>query len=325
MEGTFVNLVFGLPDRPENRRLVEGLREGDVLEVEMSVGPALRFQVSGKQQVPPGDITILSQRRPGLTLLLVGGEPRWAVTASPISEILPLFTAMGRAPIGLPVQVGPTRLTVGSVELRWSGPGIPGDFVGVVIQFDLENTGKEPLAIEQFEMYLIDAAKRRYQPTILEGVALPAGRIAPGGTTTGLVAYLIPRNSTEGIIVWRFNPLPGRTAPVEVEFELPRPTPTPEPEALLQIEVQSAEWLSEGQVLLIRGGIGNLGEQPVTLEATEIKLIGTEGRQIRLVQASPALPWMVPAGRNLAFELQFELPAPGSLILQIGKQRFQIR
>ncbi|GBD07905.1 hypothetical protein HRbin22_00131 [Candidatus Thermoflexus japonica] len=325
MEGTFTNLVFGLSDRPETRRLVEGLREGDVLEVEMSAGPALRFQVSGRQQVRPEDTAILSQHRPGLTLLLVGGEPRWAVTASPLPEMPPALLTTGRVPIGLPVQVGSIRLVLTGVEPRWSGPGIPGDFVGVVLRFEMAHTGEAPLAIERFEMNLIDAAGRRYQPTPLENVPIPSGRIAPGSTVSGQVAYLIPRNSAEGVLIWQFNPLPGRAAPVEVEFELPRPTPTPEPETLLQIQIQSAQWMPEGQVLVIRGGIGNPGEQPVTLEAAEVELVGPEGQPAPLVEASPALPWMIPAGRNLGFELRFAFSTPGAAVLRIGRERFQIR
>ncbi|GEM_PF-962819 len=325
MEGTFTNLVLGLSDHSQTRRLVEGLQEGDILEVEMSAGPALRFQISGKQQVRPEDTAILSQHRPGLTLLLVGGEPRWAVMASPLLEASPSFLAAGRVPMGLPVQVGPIRLTVVSVEPRWSGPGIPGDFVGVVIRFEIAHTGKEPLAIERFEMDLLDAAGRRYQPTILESVPLPSGRIAPGSPIDGQVAYLVPRNSTAGVLIWRFNPLPGQTTPVEVEFEVPRPTPTPEPASLLQIQVQSAQWLPEEQALLIRGGIGNPGEQPVSLEATEVELIGPDGQRVPLVEASPALPWIIPAGRNLGFELRFASSVPGPAILRIKKERFQIR
>ncbi len=325
LEGTLANLVFGLPDRPETRRLVEGLQEGDLLEVEMNAGPVLRFQVSGKQQVRPEDTAILSQRRPGLTLLLVGGEPRWAVTASPLLEAAPVMLAGGKVPIGFPVQVGPLRLTVRDVMPRWSGPGIPGDFMGVVIAFEVVHTGAEPMAIERFEMNLIDAAGRRYQPTMLEGVPVPSGRIAPGGTVEGRVAYLIPRNSGEGVLVWRFNPLPGQAAPVEVEFEIPSPTPTPEPQALLQIQVQSAQWLPERQALIVRGGIGNPGDRPATLEATEVELRGPEGQPLPLLEVSPAFPWLIPAGRNLGFELQFAASAPGPAILRIGTQRFQIR
>lgn len=325
MEGTFANLVLGLPDRPENRRLVEGLREGEILEVEMNAGPVLRFQVSGRQQVQPEDTEILDQHRPGLTLLLVGGESRWAVTASPLPERPAAFLAMERVPIGLPVQVGPIRFTAQGVEPRWSGPGIPADFIGVVLRFELIHTGQEPLSFERVEWSLVDAAGRRYQPTVLEGVPIPSGQIAPGGTVEGQVAFLIPRNSAEGILVWRFNPLPGRLAPVEVEFELPRPTPTPEPKALLQVQIQSAQWLPAEGVLILRGGVGNPGGQPVTLEATEVELIGPEGQPVPLQEASPALPWVIPAGRNLGFELRFALSAPGPATLRIGRERFQIR
>jgi hypothetical protein len=86
MEGTVVNQVFGLPGRPETRRLVEDLQEGDPIEVEMSAGPVLRFEVVGKQPVQPTDVDILAQHRPGLTLLLTGGEPRWAVIAAPLAQ-----------------------------------------------------------------------------------------------------------------------------------------------------------------------------------------------------------------------------------------------
>ncbi|MFN3929859.1 MAG: hypothetical protein ACK4OK_09535, partial [Thermoflexus sp.] len=230
-----------------------------------------------------------------------------------------------RAPLGLPVQVGPIRLTARSVEPRWGGPGIPGDFVGVVIRFELIHTGDEPLALEGFEMSLVDAAGRRYQPTPLEGVPIPSGRIAPGGTVEGQVAFLVPRHSAEGVLIWRFNPLPGRGSPAEIELELPRPTPTPAPEARLQIQVQSARWLPEERALIVQGGIGNLGEQPVTLEAAEVELIGPEGQPVPLIEASPALPWMIPAGRNLGFELRFALPTPGPATLRIGRERFQIR
>ncbi|WP_376788886.1 hypothetical protein [Thermoflexus sp.] len=325
MEGTFANLVFGLPDRPETRRLIEGLREGDLVEVEMSAGPALRFQVSGRQQIRPEDTAILSQHRPGLTLLLVGGEPRWAVTASPLLEGPAELLTAGRVPIGLSVQMGSIRLTLKSAEPRWSGPGIPADFVGVVLRFEIVHAGGEPLALEGFEMNLVDAAGRRYQPTPLEGVPVPSGRIAPGGMVSGQVAYLVPRNSAEGVLVWQFHPFPGRTAPVEVEFELPRPTPTPEPEAMLQIQIQSAQWMPEEQALVIRGGIGNPGDQPVTLEATEVELVGPEGQLVPLMEASPALPWVISGGRNLGFELRFALSTPGPLVLRIGRERFQIR
>lgn len=325
MEGTFTNWVFGLPDLPENRRLVEGLQEGDAIEVEMNTGPALGFEVVGKQQIQPEDTSLLAQHRPGFTLLLVGGEPRWAVIASPRLELPASPLETGRVPIGVPLQVGPVRLVVRGVEPRWSGPGIPADFVGVVLDVEMTLTGAEPLAVERMEMRLVDAAGRRYQPTALEGVPLPSGRLAPGGALQERIAFLIPRNSAEGILGWRFNPLPGQAAAAEVEFELPPPTPTPAPEGLLRVQIQSVEWLPGERALVIQGGIGNPGDQLILLEETEVALTGPDGERVPLLEASPAWPWQIPAGRNLAFELRFAMAAPGPSVLQIGAQRFQIR
>ncbi|WP_448605225.1 hypothetical protein [Thermoflexus hugenholtzii] len=325
MEGTVVNPVFGLPGRPETRRLVEGLQEGDPIEVEMTTGPALRFQVAGKQPVQPTDVEILAQHRPGLTLLLTGGDPRWAVIAMPLAQTPVLWETAGRVPIGVPVQVGSVRLTVSSVEMRTEGPDIPAESVGVLVRFELDHSGEMPLSLEGAEILLIDASGRRYQPVPLGEVPRPAGQVRPGGTFSGVVAFLLPRGRATGVLAWRFNPMPGRLMPVEVEFELPRPTPTPPPEARLQIQIQSAQWSAEEGTLVIRGGVGNTGDQPVTLAAEEVELIGSEGQPIPLLNASPALPWTIPAGRTLGFELRFALADREAVMLRIGAARFQIR
>jgi hypothetical protein len=325
MEGTVVNQVFGLPGRPETRRLVEGLQEGDPIEVEMSAGPVLRFEVVGKQPVQPTDVDILAQHRPGLTLLLTGGEPRWAVIAAPLAQPPAFGEAAGRVPIGVPVQVGPVRLTVSSVEARAEGPDIPAESVGVLVRFELDHSGETPLSLEGAEILLIDASGRRYQPVPLGEVPRPAGQVRPGGAFSGVAAFLLPRDRATGILTWRFNPMPGRLMPVEVEFELPRPTPTPPPEARLQIQIQSAQWSAEEGTLVIRGGVGNTGDQPVAVAPEEVELVGPEGQPIPLLDASPALPWTIPAGRTLGFELRFALANREAVMLRIGAARFQIR
>jgi hypothetical protein len=119
--------------------------------------------------------------------------------------------------------------------------------------------------------------------------------------------------------------MPGRLMPVEVEFELPRPTPTPPPEARLQIQIQSAQWSAEEGTLVIRGGVGNTGDQPVAVAPEEVELVGPEGQPIPLLDASPALPWTIPAGRTLGFELRFALANREAVMLRIGAARFQIR
>jgi len=325
MEGTVVNQVFGLPGRPETRRLVEGLQEGDPIEVEMSAGPVLRFQVAGKQRVRPTDVEILTQHRPGLTLLLTSGELRWAVIATPLAQPPVLSETAGRVPVGVPVQVGSVRLTVSGVEMRTEGPDIPAESVGVLVRFDLIHQGEEPLSLEKAEILLVDASGRCYQPVPLGEVSQLAARVAPGGTFSGVTAFLLPRDRAMGVLIWRFNPMPGRLMPVEVEFELLRPTPTPPPEAQLQIQIQSAQWSPEEGMLVIRGGVGNTGDQPVAVAPEKVELVGPEGRSIPLLDASPALPWVIPGGQTLGFELRFALASREVVVLRIGAARFQIQ
>ncbi|MBO9361866.1 MAG: hypothetical protein J7452_06655, partial [Thermoflexus sp.] len=71
--------------------------------------------------------------------------------------------------------------------------------------------------------------------------------------------------------------------------------------------------------------VGNTGDQPVAVAPEKVELVGPEGRSIPLLDASPALPWVIPGGQTLGFELRFALASREVVVLRIGAARFQIQ
>ena len=76
LAGSYVNVVLGLPFTAENLDLVAGsLAVSDTLTVRTSVAGTNRYRVAGRTSVGVYEIEALSQRRAGLTLVLLGGPP----------------------------------------------------------------------------------------------------------------------------------------------------------------------------------------------------------------------------------------------------------
>ncbi|MBN1135326.1 MAG: hypothetical protein JXM73_02005 [Anaerolineae bacterium] len=75
LAGSYVNVVLGLPFTAENLDLVTGsLPLSDTLTVRTSVAGTNRYRVTGRTSVGVYEIEALSQRRAGLTLVLLGGN-----------------------------------------------------------------------------------------------------------------------------------------------------------------------------------------------------------------------------------------------------------
>jgi len=76
LAGSYVNVVLGLPFTAQNLDLVAGsLTVSDTLTVRTSVAGTNRYRVAGRTSVGVYEIEALSQRRAGLTLVLLGGPP----------------------------------------------------------------------------------------------------------------------------------------------------------------------------------------------------------------------------------------------------------
>ena len=92
LAGSYVNVVLGLPYTAENLDLVTAtLALSDTLTLRSSVGGANTYQVVERGTASVYEIEALSQRRAGLTLVLLGGneespDRRIVVWAVPIEE-----------------------------------------------------------------------------------------------------------------------------------------------------------------------------------------------------------------------------------------------
>jgi hypothetical protein len=75
LAGSYVNVVLGLPYTADNLDLLtSGPALSDTLTLRTSVGGANAYQVVERKSVGVYEIEALSQRRAGLTLVLVGGN-----------------------------------------------------------------------------------------------------------------------------------------------------------------------------------------------------------------------------------------------------------
>ena len=92
LAGSYVNVVLGLPYSADNLELVTTtLVLSDTLTLRTSVGGANTYQVVERRSVGVYEIETLSQRRAGLTLVLLGGneessDKRLTVWAVPIEQ-----------------------------------------------------------------------------------------------------------------------------------------------------------------------------------------------------------------------------------------------
>lgn len=92
LAGSYVNVVLGLPYSADNLDLVTTtLALSDTLTLRTSVGGANTYQVVERRSVGVYEIEALSQRRAGLTLVLLGGneesaDKRLTVWAAPIEQ-----------------------------------------------------------------------------------------------------------------------------------------------------------------------------------------------------------------------------------------------
>ena len=75
LAGSYVNVVLGLPYADDNLDLVTStLALSDTLTLRTSVGGANTYQVRERRSVGVYEIEVLSQRRAGLTMVLLGGN-----------------------------------------------------------------------------------------------------------------------------------------------------------------------------------------------------------------------------------------------------------
>ncbi|MGB9890427.1 MAG: DUF4352 domain-containing protein [Anaerolineae bacterium] len=323
--GTVIHYVLGLEPTEENRALVGGLAEGDEIGLRLSSGARLTFHVVRQKTISPDDVSLFSQTRPGLTLLVLEKGERPAVVADFRALVEPTPSAAGpTAGPGQPVQVGTARVTVVEGHGERELADLPVGTVAFFVEVTVENGGTAALFPRDFAAELLDADGNRYIPSpSLAGKGkygpLPE-EIPAGGKVEGTFAYVIPEAVSGPTLTWVFGP--QAASELRARFSLPYTSP---PRAVAEAEVTVTQaFLGEGgEVLHVVARVRNRGAAALMVTERDISLSSRAG-PTELQVAAPPLPWEIAPGQEREVELQFARPRAASCVVTILGYTFEI-
>lgn len=140
--GSVVNYVIGMPEANQNRALLEQLAPGDEFTMTTRGGVVYTFAFSSRENVPANNDDVFAQNRPGITLLLLGGEGnerlvlrgRYVVNEAddPVDNIVNMAET---------AQLGSLQITVNSTTFIADRPEIPTGFAFFLVDYVIQNVG----------------------------------------------------------------------------------------------------------------------------------------------------------------------------------------
>ena len=200
VHGTVINYVIGLPYLPATESLLAGLTPSDQIVLALENGTELAFGSPQAKRVDPADTAPMSQERPGLTLVMLGGDQpsRLTVTARYLPEAVK--PSLEQRADGLAVSVLDAAIakdTGSESSQSWT----------FVVEYAVTNTLSTAVTPALFALVLEDASGQRY---VLNETATGLGNagrltepVAPGAAARGSAGYVIPR-TVRAPLSWHF-------------------------------------------------------------------------------------------------------------------------
>jgi hypothetical protein len=194
-----------------------------------------------------------------------------------------------------------------------------------MIDYQVQNVGTQPVNADSLEMVLADDLGNLYalNPTASRLGNNPplSGSIMPGQAQLATAGYQIPATLSSATLRWQVSIQPsGGQIQVNISFQ---GQIAPEQQQF-SIQLQEALVSPEGSSLIISGQITNLGDQPLTIDVTDVSLSSTSGTVFLMLSTNPAFTWSVPPGQTLLFIVTFQRPLAADAIFTVLNQSFQI-
>lgn len=324
MYGTVVHYVLGLEPSQENLEMIIGLGRGDPVLLRLSSGARLTFRVAETAEVDPKDPALMSQRRPGLTLVLPGPEA-WSVVRADFEAATEPTLPPGAAAsgVGQAVQVGGVQVTVVEGHAERGGAGLDPGMMIYFVEFSVRNTGDDAVLTTGFLMTLEDSLGNVYAPSV---DAAGAGRygplpevLGPGQEASGTAAYVVPDTLPGPSLTWTFG---LAASEVRARFAIPYSPPAAS-QVLPEVRVTEAFLAEGGFSLHVVAEIHNPGTGPLTVTADDVTLSSSAGPG-ELQMAAPPFPWVIAAGDTREVELRFARPDAAQAIVTILGYTFEI-
>lgn len=303
--GTVVNYVVGLPYASATESMLAGLTSADRIMLTFDNGSVLAFGTPQVQRIDTGDLSPMTQDKPGLTVMMLESDQasRLIVQARYLPEES-IFSQDQRVD-GLKVEIMETHVEEDNAMLYF------------IIEYQVTNENTTEMNAAFFDMVLEDNAGQRYtlDPTATDwGEYGALTRIlASGETSAGSAGYTVPRTMPSPVTwIFRSDTLSANSTQFALTYEPPQPGP-----ALPDVQLSDAFDDVPRNVIVINGTLYNDGESPLSVTLDDIKFTYSGG--LGTLQAStPLLPWNVGPDGFQDFEVQFSRPqGTDSAILEI--------
>lgn len=294
--GTVINYVVGLPYTQAIESTLAGLSSTERITLTLDNGTALVFGSPQAQRIGANDVSPIAQTRPGITVVLLGGDQvsRLVVQARYLPEESLVADVQRVDGLGLEV-------------LAADRAGEAGDFSYFVVEFRVYNERDTAVDPRFFDMVLEDSAGQRYsvhpEATTLGAYGRLEAVLEPGSERSGSAGYLIP-NTALPPLTWIFRA--DASATHATRFVLPFTSPAPQP-PIPDVVLDDVFVDERRNVIVVLGTVYNDGSSPLSVTVDKVALTHAAG-QSALQSASPMLPWTVGANQWQDFELQFAQP-----------------
>jgi DnaJ-domain-containing protein 1 len=307
MHGTLINYVIGLPYAASTESLISGLTSSDRITLTLENGANLVFGSPQAKRVDVNDASPLAQDKPGLTLLLLGGDQPSRLVIQ--ARYLPEDTR----PTG-EQDVDGLLVEVVNADIITDTRPPEADSWYFVVDYQIENPTGVTVDPTFFDMILEDGRGQRYvlndAATQLGAYGRAANVINAGATVNASAGYLIPTDVRVPLVwIFKADATSGDQARFVLAFNPPPPSPAQPDVELYEVFLDNTR-----DVIVISGTVYNDGETPMTVTDNQVSLTAGSGAST-LQASSPLLPWTIAAEGFQDFELQFSIPEGASTAL----------
>lgn len=328
--GSLINYIIGLPNNNENRNLLETLSSGDELQLALRDGTQHRFAVTNREYISVERTDVYNQNMPGITLILVGdrGDERLVVQGDYVVDTSQPGIGGGSGgsvvELGETAQLGNLRLSVSDAMALFDRPEAPPGFIFYIVNFEIQNTGAEPVDLSRMRFALSDNLGNQYamNPQVAQAGtnAPPAGILNSGEVRQASAGYQIPAGLTSPTLLWHVS---REGSLGEIQVSLPFVESNDGVAGQATVNLQRAEISEDGTSLLLAGQITNNGTQSLVVRESNVQLM-SNGTVHLMLSTNPAFPWSVPPGQTTPFSISFQRPPVAQAEFTILNFPFQL-
>jgi hypothetical protein len=315
VRNSIVNYLFHLPNTAVYQQLLQSTQPGDSIELIGSLGDIKVYTIEEVLSTTPA-LHNMRQDEPAITLILSGENPlvvRGQFTMTENETTLPASQAA--VSLEETAVIGSATLTVQKATQLRSAENIPVGYILYQVEFELNNNGQDSINTSWFNLILVDDVGNQYQN---QQATVASTDLQAGQSAQQIAAFQVPAtlsNSAFNLFVSRID------GPETVNVRLPY---TPATAQTSRIDLIEAQLSTDGTLLLLTGEIGNLGTEPLSVQASDI-FLQSDGQAYLIFETTPPLPWIVQPGTAVPFLLRTQRPSASEAVIQIQGQAFSLQ